>query len=388
MRIDAHVHYTPPAMRGDLHALAEHEPYWAMLLGAQTAGRTPQGWATTERMIEDMDRAGIEKVVLQSEYRMRHESCVARNDQALEIIRRFPERVIAFACLQPKAGQKALDEFKRCVDGGMRGVGELNPYAQAHSLDDPDFLRVVEACIDHALPINLHVSEEIGHYYLGKSTTPLLHYYHLACRYPELRLILAHWGGGLMFYEMMPEVRKNLLNVWYDTAASPLLFPTTKIFKTALDCVSHKKLLYGSDYPLLVYPRKQQEPDMRPFIREIEGAGLAPDVYQDLMGDNAGRLLGLLPAGPTGESTGAKKRTASGEVGTEITGLMSVSAVAAKWEETRAVFARYRIPWQDTTVPYWEPILQAAAARGWSSHEQQRLLEELNNAISGRESKA
>jgi predicted TIM-barrel fold metal-dependent hydrolase len=348
-------------------------------------GDAVQGWATAERMIADMDRAGIEKIVLLGEYRQRHESCVERNDEALAIVRRWPDRIIAFAMLQPKVGAQALDELQRCLDGGLRGVGELGPYGQGYRLDDPDFLRVVEACIAADIPLNLHVNEEVGRFYFGKGATPLLHYYRLACRYPDLKLILAHWGGGLLFYELMPEVRRNLRNVWYDMAGSPLLFSTREIFDVALRCVDHRKLLYGSDYPLLLYPRKQPEPDFRPFLAEIEALDLSQEVYNDIMGNNVARLLGLVE----GHDKPAPAKKKAGRVITEIedkTGLtigrfMAVSAVAAAWPETAPVFEKFRIPWQDSPLPYWEPIGQAAAARGWGPQDQQRLIEELNAAI-------
>lgn len=390
MRIDAHVHYTPPSLAEDLAAFTEQEPYWGLLLNPETS---IQGWATAERMIEDMDRAGIDKVVVVAEYRQRHENCLARNDQGLEIARRWPGRVITFACIQPKAGPPALDELKRCRDGGMAGVGELNPYGQCYTLDDPDFLRLIEACIDYDLPLNLHVSEEVGHFYPGKSTTPLRHYYELACRYPELKLILAHWGGGLFFYEIMPEVRRNLANVWYDTAASPLLYPTGAIFNVALQCIDPRKILYGSDYPLLIYPRRQREPDFRPFLAEIEAMGLPPELSAGILGDNAARLFGLIgPDTPAQEAQNQaaprKSRpspiitTISAPEQSTITGLMAVRAVAEVWPQTRAVFDKHGIPWQDTAVPFWEPVVQAAAARGYNSQTRQRLLDELNEAIS------
>jgi len=387
MRIDAHVHFTPPEMAADLATFAEQEPYWGLLVAGDAANHSVQGWATPERMIEDMDRAGIDRVMLMGEYRQRHEACVERNDQALALLRRWPDRICAFAVVQPKAGRKALDELARCLDAGMAGVGELGPYGQGYTLDDPDFLRLVEACIHRDAPINLHVSEEIGHFYLGKSTTPLLHYYRLACRYPELKLILAHWGGGLLFYELMPEVRRNLRNVWYDTAGSPLLFPTTAIFKVALECVDHRKLLYGSDYPLLIYPRRQTTPDFRPFIAEIEALGLPTEVYEDIMGRNAARLLGLAPADeavPASARRPARNAVITEiepEPGMTISGLMAVSAVAQAWPATQAVFERYGIPWRDSPVPYWEPIVQAAAARGLGPTAQRKLLDDLNAAV-------
>jgi len=176
MRIDAHVHYTPPDLVKDLAAFSRQEPFWGLLLAPSADGKSVQGWATAERMLADMDQAGIDRVVLMGEYRQRHEGCVARNDAALRIIRRWPDRVSAFAILQPKAGPQALDELKRCLDGGMCGVGELGPYGQGYRLDDPDFLRLAEACIDAKIPLNLHVNEEIGHFYPGKAATPLLHF--------------------------------------------------------------------------------------------------------------------------------------------------------------------------------------------------------------------
>jgi hypothetical protein len=385
MRIDAHVHYMPPALAEHLSAFAEQEPYWGLLLTGNPPAHSVQGWAAPERMIDDMDRAGLDRVLIQSEYRLAHEACVARNDQALELVRRWPSRVSAFACLQPKAGARAMDELQRCLDGGLQGVGELNPYGQAYTLEDPDFLRMVEACIRLNVPLNLHVSEEIGHFYLGKTPTPLMHYYQLACRYPELKLVLAHWGGGLLFYETMPEVRRALRNVWYDTAASPLLFPTDRIFRLALQCVDHTKLLYGSDYPLLLYPRRQVEPDFRLFLYEIECLRLNPDIYDDVMGHNAARLLGLMEPLPPEPAPAARRRYSLIITDltdcTDITLFMAISAVADKWPATRAVFDKYGLPWHDSPVAFWEPIAQSAAARGWTPTQQQRLLGELKDAI-------
>ena len=136
---------------------------------------------------------------------------------------------------------------------------------------------------------------------------------------------------------VMPEVRRDLRNVWYDTAGSPLLFPTEAIFRTALGCVDHRKLLYGSDYPLLVYSRRQTEPDFQPFIGEIDALGLAPDVYEDIMGGNATRLPGLASAVET--SAPSPRRSTRNQVITEITpeaGVrisfpMAVCAVAQAW---------------------------------------------------------
>jgi len=204
----------------------------------------------------------------------------------------------------------------------------------------------------------------------------LRHYYRLACRYPELKLILAHWGGGLIFYEMMPRVRRDLQNVWYDTAASPLLYPTTRIFRAALESAGQHKILMASDYPLLLYPGRQRQPDFRPFLAEIDQLGLTHDVNDDLMGNNAARLLGLDEASQpaaaedrSGPETTVKLRRKEAllvvdppeDKAADIELCMTVTMVAQCWPQTQAVFDQYGIPWQDSPVPYWEPIVQAAA---------------------------
>ncbi|MCS7260687.1 MAG: amidohydrolase family protein [Anaerolineae bacterium] len=385
LHIDAHVHYMPPLTPEELDALCHREPYWGLLLRPPAGARSSQGWASAERMLQDMDAAGVDYVVVQAQYRRTHESCVEHNNQLLALVRRWPQHVIAFATVQPMAGAQARDELRRCLDNGMRGVGELNPYAQGFGMDQPDFLRLVEMCIACDVPLSLHVSEEVGRYYLGKSTTPLRHYYWLACRYPELKLILAHWGGGLFFYELMPNVRKALRNVWYDTAASPLLYPTAEIFEVALRCIDHRKLLFGSDYPLLLFPRRQSEPDLRTFRAQVQSL-LPPEVGEAVLGGNAARLLRLdgvsESATASSEMHNAEvEQRAAEAVEAPVHGFMAVTMVAEHWPQTRAVFERYGIPWRDSPVPFWEPIVQAAAARGYGPTEQQRLLDELNAAI-------
>lgn len=388
MKIDAHIHFTPPSLGENLAEFSEQEPYWGLLLTPDPINHTEQGWATPERMIDDMDAAGIDKVVLLGVYRHTPESCVDTNNETLDIIRRWPDRVIGFAVVQPTPVEKALDELKRCLDGGMIGMGEMNPYGQKLAFDDPRFLRMAEACIDHDIPMNLHVNSEVGHFALGKTVTPLVNYYHLATLYPELKLILAHWGGGLFLYELMPEVKRVMKNVWYDTAGTPLNYPPDGMFRTALTCVSHEKLLYGSDYPILLYPPTQTEPDFRPFLEELDNLDLDADVYADIMGLNTARLLGLDKDGRAPQvkklpASAAQKVTPSTAVPPAdlASKHMPVRAIASAWPETRAVFDKYNLPWQDCPVPFWLPLSQSAAAGGLGPTARVRLLEELNEVI-------
>ena len=294
MIVDAHIHMYPPEVHQDPVGWAwrADEPYWALLTTDRPGRPSIQGWATLERLLSDMDRAGVERVVMQGMYWQHLETCVAQNNWYIEWCCQHPDRLSGFAVTQPKAGDRALDEVRRAVDAGLRGLGEMLPCAQGYHICDPDFLRVVELVIELDMPLCLHVSEPVGHVYPGKSTTPLEDYYWLATEYPELKLILAHWGGLLPFYELMKGVRKQLKNVYYDTAATPLLY-RQEVYRAVVGVVGSEKVLYGSDYPLLVYPSLEKEPGFIRLLDEIRGAGLALDELDLVLGGNATRLLGL-----------------------------------------------------------------------------------------------
>lgn len=165
---------------------------------------------------------------------------------------------------------------------GLYGIGEIAFYDTGLDADGERFLHEVFAsAIEFDLPVCLHLNEPVGHSYPGKYEPSLGVVYRLLSSYSECRVILSHWGGGMLFYELMPEVRGVLRNVWYDTAATPYLYGRD-IYSTALGIIPPEKILFGSDFPLLGVER---------YRRVIEaGTG---DAAPLIMGLNAGRLLGI-----------------------------------------------------------------------------------------------
>jgi predicted TIM-barrel fold metal-dependent hydrolase len=81
----------------------------------------------------------------------------------------------------------------------------------------------------------------------------------------------------------MPEVAKAMANVYYDTAASPFLY-TKKVYAAVSEIVGVKKILFGSDFPLLSPQR---------YFRELQGSGLSKEDQRKILGFNFSRLLGL-----------------------------------------------------------------------------------------------
>ncbi len=270
-------------------AEARSEFGWAEL-AAPASGPRIQGWSDIDTLLADMDAAGVEKAVLLGWYWDRLETCIEQNNWYIKWVNQHPDRLLGFAAVQPRAGGDAEDEVRRAVEAGLCGIGEVSHRSQGFSMDNPEWIRIIELAIEWNLPVNLHVNEPVGRRHPGRLQDALDDYVWLADRFPELKLILAHWGGLLPFFELNKWVGSRMNNVYYDTAASPLLYHPD-IFRAVVDRVGADRVLYGSDYPLRLYPRKQKAPDFRLFLEEIEDAGLTASEKKKILGVNASKLI-------------------------------------------------------------------------------------------------
>ncbi|HEY5078224.1 MAG TPA: amidohydrolase family protein [Opitutaceae bacterium] len=287
--VDAHVHAYPAEVAADPAGwgAAHGEPGWTACV-APGGRKSIQGWADSDAMIADMDEAGVDACVLLGWYWERQETCDLQNCWHGEWMARHPGRFVGFAAVQPAQGARALDSLERALDSGLRGVGEILPQAQGFPLDGPWCERVVEAAVRWKVPITLHATDPDAGPAAGPPT-PLGDHLLLARRFPEANFILAHWGGGLAFRgaagggDLPP-------NLYFDTAASPLLYKPD-VFRRAVDRVGAERILYGSDYPLLLYPSESRRPGFKRFLGDIAAAGLDEGERAKVLGSNMRRLL-------------------------------------------------------------------------------------------------
>jgi predicted TIM-barrel fold metal-dependent hydrolase len=294
--VDAHIHmYAPeaasqPAAWGRAHG----EPGWVECV-APEGRRSIQGWADPDQLVADMDEAGILACVMLGWYWECQETCDLQNGWYLDWIRRYPGRLMGFAAVQPAAGPSAVDALERALDGGLCGVGEVLPQAQGFMLSDPEWRRIVEIASARRAPITLHATDP-GSGPAAGPPTPLGDYLRLAREYPQANFILAHWGGGLAF-RGRPEGEELPPNLYFDTAASPLLYSSSVLLQ-ALERVGPSRILYGSDYPLLTYPKDSRKPGFTRFLGELGGLGVPKADLEQVLGGNITRLLtpGLAPA--------------------------------------------------------------------------------------------
>ena len=282
MIIDFHTHIFPPRIKQDPGKYIDSDAGFALIYSSPKAKL-----ATADELIASMDEEGIDISVVLNIGWTTHELCVETNDYILESVARYPQRLIGFCTVQPRSLEAALTEIERCAQGGIRGIGEMRPDMQLLDLrDETVMVPFIEAMTRHNLILLTHASEPVGHEYPGKGAITPDILYPLITNFPDLTVVCAHWGGGLPFYALMPEVKRAMDNVFFDTAASPFLY-SPQIYNQVIQLVGAERILFGSDYPLLAPSR---------LLNEIKSLNLPEETERLILAGNAQRLLGLEPA--------------------------------------------------------------------------------------------
>lgn len=276
MKIDMHVHVTPPDIIRDFEKVSKREPYFSLL------SHTPHNkFATAEDIVSHMKDTGFDYSVIFGFSFKDMGFCRYVNDYVMEKIKVYPNQLIGFASVVPHHPQ-VEQEIERCYKGGLRGIGELFPEGQNINLTDQRQTEAMVRCCEYYnMPVIIHANEPIGHEYAGKTQTSLKELETFIKFYPQLKIILAHWGGGIYMYELMKEIKEQFKNVYYDNAATVFLYDA-KIYRIVRELGLMDKVLFGSDYPLLS-PKRYEKGVQLSELSELE--------LKKLYGLNAMKLL-------------------------------------------------------------------------------------------------
>ena len=279
MIIDFHTHVFSPRIKKNRGKYINSDPCFAILYSQKEAEL-----ATADELVASMDRDGVDISVILNIGWATHELCVETNDYIMESVARYSERLVGFCAVQPLSPEAAIAEIERCVKGGIRGIGELRPDVQMLDLNEGEIMDpLVDVIRENKLILLFHASEPVGHHYPGKGgVTPDI-LYPFIMRFLDSPVVCAHWGGGLPFYALMPEVKEAMSNVYFDTAASPFLY-SSQVYSQVAQLVGGDKILFGSDYPLLAQGR---------LLKEIDSLDLPQETKNLILSGNAQRLLGI-----------------------------------------------------------------------------------------------
>ncbi len=278
MIIDCHVHLLPREVQQDRSLFSHRDFAFASLYSHEKAKL-----ASGDQIIEYLDTSGIDRAVVFGFPWVDSDLIRRNNDEVWDFHQRYPDRVIPFAVLSPRGNEADSLEAERTIVDGFAGIGELAMYHGGWTAEN---LEAISTCLNVAekagAPVMIHVNEPVGHSYPGKIPVDFQGLLRLITACPDLNFILAHFGGGIFFYGLMPEVGKILTHTYFDTAASPFLYDF-RVFEVACRILGPEKILFGSDFPLLSLPR---------YLKELDKTELDETIRDGILGKNILKLLG------------------------------------------------------------------------------------------------
>lgn len=235
------------------------------------------------------------------------------NNALANLVKKYPDRFVAFAALAPKDIKGAIKELERTVkDLGFKGWKTHSNYGDSY-LDDEQYRPVLEHAEKLDVPIYLHPAfpaiPQLSKYGISLAAAPFGFGFETAMclmrlilsgafdRYPRLKIILGHLGEALPF--LMKRIDFTYVKPWVNPADRPELerkpsdilrenvFVTTSgnyfepAFRCTMEALGIDRILLGTDYPY---------EDPGECIGFIEGLPISKKEKDMIYHDNVGRL--------------------------------------------------------------------------------------------------
>lgn len=210
------------------------------------------------------------------------------NDMVLEAAARSDGLLVPFCRVAP-AGGDALDEARRALDAGARGI-KLHPRAEQFTLDHPAVRELAALADERDLPMLVHAGRGIPA--LGA------HMVELAAEFPSARFILAH--AGITDLAWLWQVAPRHPNLLFDSSwwIGPDL-------QALFSLVPPGQIVFASDAPYghtLVSALAQ--------LRIALQAGLSPEQIRLVFGGQSRRIAARRPLESGGPAVGERDRPA------------------------------------------------------------------------------
>jgi 6-methylsalicylate decarboxylase len=328
--IDAHHHFLP----SEAVQYARKTDEIDLVFGLKRFSIAYAWMQDVERTLHYMEESGIDKVLInQCSWTPNGlETCRAINDGYAALRRSYPGKFIACAHVPIHEGPAALDELKRSLETlGLDGVAFLSSYE--HITIDSEAMRpFIEAIAkNYRVPIVVHptlrrplwggakydlattVSRE---YDVAKCAVEVL--YGLLPRYPELKFLMPHLGGGMQGlkwrmiishqpenWDLPPDLRGHALmhdelrqrGLWddFNHFFDSLYFDSAgyggapEVMRSAVESIRPDRLTFGTDYPFEFRDAK----DVRKYIADIRALNIPEDDKANILGGNVLRLFNV-----------------------------------------------------------------------------------------------
>jgi hypothetical protein len=262
--------------------------------------------ATPEILIRDMDQAGIDKsVVFTVDWGLASEdfkiSIEDANRYIADAVDQYPDRLIGFIAVDPRRGPKAVELLEKGItEWGMKGL-KLHPSVGYY----PNDMSITKGLYDKALELGIPVMTHTGFIFgpmQAKFTQPI-HLDEVGARYPDLKVIAAHFGNPWTDELLVLCQRRPLMYTDISSTAQTMLTYNPAKFAQDLRVAMNmfpRKVMFGSDWPLLKPAMDQKTLVTRMlqltvpnFLRESGYMNFTPGDKEQIMSRNAKTILKL-----------------------------------------------------------------------------------------------
>lgn len=244
------------------------------------------GGVDLPRLVDMLDEAGIERAFLiatKAGPAWDPESSRTPYRAVIDAVRRYPDRFVAIAGIDPTEGMDGVRELRHLVEEhGFRGA-HLYPHWFDLAPDEARYYPFYAKCCELDVPIQM----QVGHCLKYTPARRLRSVGHpmtldtVANDFPELKLIGIHTGWP--WTEEMISVAWKHPNVYIGTDAyAPRYLPGALVH--FLNSWGREKVMFGTDFPVIDFARAR---------REIDALDLREDARRLFLRDNAARVYRL-----------------------------------------------------------------------------------------------
>ncbi len=300
MHFDAHAHLFSrrffAMLYGQKHGTEPDEGALRSMvegLGLELPPEDPRAHA--EKWVSELDRAGVDRMVLLTSLPGEQES-VSRAAAAA------PDRLVGYTMVNPKAPGAAEQAGRDIDELGLRGV-ELFPAMHRFDPSDEELTGpLYEIAADRGVPVFCHVGllrvrlrERLGlssPFDMRYSDPMLLH--RAAADHPEISFIIPHFGCGYLREAAL--LGSACPNVYVDTSSSngwmalqPQPIGWDRALQICLDAFGTDRILFGSDSG--VFPRGYRTDVLGRLTDAMHQIGLPTEDRDKILGGNLTTLL-------------------------------------------------------------------------------------------------
>jgi hypothetical protein len=245
-------------------------------------------WKSEDEVVQEFSDAGVEAVLVALDLETTIHTPPCSNDYVKAMEKRHAGRIIqSWGAVDPFKGEEAIREARHAItDLGMLGF-HFHPIMGHFAVNDRALYPLFEVINALRAPVMIDVGTTgMGAGMPGGMGARIRHAHpaaidDLAADFPDLTIIMAHPGWPWVDETTAVALHKG--NVFWEMSGwAPKYLPPQ--LKVDMRARLQDKVMFGSDYPSIPYPR---------LLKEWAELGYKDEVMEKILHGNAERILGL-----------------------------------------------------------------------------------------------